>query len=51
MKKVFSIFGRIAAFISLLGVVIYCIGYFFASKTKKIGEVFSKKESDSGEDE
>ena len=51
MKKFFSFFGRVVAFLSFIGVVLYCTGYFFASKTKKIGELFSKNKTDSGGEE
>ncbi len=42
MKKFFSFLGKLFSALTLLGVVFYCVGYFFFSKTKKIGELFSK---------
>ena len=48
MKKFFSFLSKLAAFITLSGVVFYCVAYFFASKTRRINELFSKK-TDSSE--
>lgn len=50
MKKFFSFLSKLAAFITFFGVVLYCIAYFFASKTRRINELFSKK-TDSSEDD
>lgn len=44
MKKFFSFLSRLTALITFFGVILYCVGYFFASKTKRINELFSKKE-------
>ncbi len=50
MKKFFSFLSKLAAFITFSGVVFYCIAYFFASKTRRINELFSKK-ADSSEND
>lgn len=50
MKKLFSFLGKVFSFLALLGVALYCVGYFFASKTKKIRDLFSNK-SEISEDE
>lgn len=46
MKKLFSFLSKATAFITFLGVILYCVGYFFASKTKRINELFVKKENE-----
>ena len=43
MKKFFSLLGKLFSAITLLGVVFYCVGYFFYSKTKKLGSLISRK--------
>ena len=46
MKKFFSFIGKLISAATLLGVVFYCVGYFFYSKTKKISNLFSKNDED-----
>lgn len=43
MKKFFSFLSKLTAFITFFGVILYCVAYFFASKTRRINELFSKK--------
>lgn len=45
MKKFFSFIQKLIAFFTLLGVAVYCIGYFFASKTRRINELFTRKDA------
>ncbi len=51
MKKFFTFLSKIAAFITLFGVILYCVGYFFASKTRRINELFTKKTDSDAEGE
>ena len=46
MKKFFSFLGKLISAITLLGVVFYCVGYFFYSKSKKISNLFTKNNED-----
>lgn len=43
MKKFFSFLSKLTAFVTFLGVILYCVAYFFASKTRRINELFSKE--------
>ncbi|MBQ2840616.1 MAG: hypothetical protein II996_05885 [Oscillospiraceae bacterium] len=47
MKKFFSFLSKLTAFITFSGVILYCVGYFFASKARRVNELFKKKDSDS----
>ena len=51
MKKFFSFLSKLTAFITFFGVILYCIAYFFASKTRRINELFTKKDSSSDDEE
>lgn len=51
MKKFFSFLSKLTAFITFAGVVFYCVAYFFASKTRRINELFTKKDSSSDDEE
>ncbi|MBQ8003476.1 MAG: hypothetical protein IJ299_00045 [Oscillospiraceae bacterium] len=51
MKKFFSFLSKLAAFVTFLGVILYCIGYFFASKTRRINELFRKHPGNDTEEE
>lgn len=47
MKKFFSALSKFVSLITFLGVILYCVGYFFASKARRINELFTaKKETD-----
>ncbi|MBQ5778158.1 MAG: hypothetical protein IIV97_05015 [Oscillospiraceae bacterium] len=49
MKKFFSFLGKLFSAITLLGVAFYCVGYFFYSKTKKLGNLLSSENNNEEE--
>jgi len=51
MKKLFSLLSKLVAFTTFFGVILYCIGYFFVSKTRRINELFSNKEDTTDKEE
>ena len=51
MKRFFSLIGKLMAFVSFAGVILYCIGYFFASKSKKLYAMLHGKRVDPADDE
>ncbi len=40
MKRFFAFCGKVTAWLTLLGVVFCCIGYFFAAKSKRLYDMF-----------
>ncbi len=36
MKRFFAFLGKLTAFLTFAGVVLYCVGYFFASKSRRL---------------
>ena len=51
MKKFFSFLSKLISFVTMLGVVFCCIGYFFACKARKVNELFTKNNTDNSEEE
>lgn len=51
MKKFFAFLSKLVALVTFLGVVLYCVGYFFASKARRVNELFTKKETADDEEE
>ncbi len=51
MKRFFAFFGKITAFLAFTGVVFYCIGYFFASKSKRLYDMFRGIKNDTSDEE
>lgn len=45
MKKFFAFLSKLIALATFLGVILYCVGYFFASKARRVNELFTNKET------